>query len=343
MCVWSAYTGMKQAAPELWSSLKKIEGIWAGFYTGLVTESEGKFHCGKVLGNTGVWSSKYDLSAFPGTCGLIHSRTNSGGDERWSHPFVGSSGKVALISQGCSGIFRGREISEKWGNEMLRAGKTFSSGIFGLPPRYPMLSNGAQVHSAEVGVNAVEYWYEKLGDPLAAVKKVFSEINNESATCFIFADRPGVIAFANSNQRMVYQKTREGVYLSITAIGLPDGFGMELPCNSVGLITPTELKMERLADRYETDTFLPKEMLKKSLEYIAANPGCFLANVADFALKPLFPPETLNYRVGAAYRVLETLLMENLVRLEPRETAGSAGMPGTVFGIFAEHSHGINH
>ena len=89
--------------------------------------------------------------------------------------------------------------------------------------------------------------------------------------------------------------------------------------------------------------FLPKELLKASLEYSAANPGCFLANVADFALKPLFPPETLNYRVGAAYRVLETLLMEKLVRLEQRETTGSAGMPGTVFGIFAEHSHGINH
>ena len=337
MCVWSAYSGSKPAAPELWESLKKIEGIWAGYYTGIVTGSEGKLHMGKVLGNTRVWQEKYDLSAFPGTFGLIHSRTNSGGDERWGHPFVGSAGKVALISQGCSGVFkdRAKTVCEKWGNEMLEKGKTFSSGIFGLPERYPVLSDGAQVHSAEVEVNAVEYWYEKLGDPLEAIKKVSSDTNTESATCFIFADRPGVIGFANCNQRMVYQRTCDGVHLSITTIGLPDSFGMELPCNCAGLITPDELKLEKLGDRYETDTILPRGIIEAALTYIRNTPGCCLANVADFALKPIFPADTLNYRVGAAYRVLETLLSENLVKLVPEERTGGAGAPGTVFKIYA--------
>ena len=337
MCVWSAYTGSRPAAPELWESLKRIEGIWAGFYTGLVTCSEGKLYSGKVLGNTRVWQEKFDLSDFPGTFGLIHSRTNSGGDERWSHPFVGSAGKVALISQGCSGVFKDRSkaVFEKWGNEMLKAGKTFSSGIFGLPERYPVLADGAQVHSAEVGVNAVEYWYEKLGDPVAAIAKVFSDICTEDATCFIFADRPGVIGFANSNQHMVYSRNADGVHLSITSIGLPDGFGVELPFNSVGLITPTELKLERLGDRYETETFLPGGMLKTALAYIRKNPGCSLGNVADFALKPLFPAGKLDCRVAASYRVLETLLAEDLVELRPEEKTGGAGAPGTVYRIFA--------
>jgi len=337
MCVWSAYTGGKPAAPELWESLKKIEGIWAGFYTGLVTCSEGKLYHGKVLGNTRIWKEKYDLSAFPGTCGLIHSRTNSGGDERWSHPFVGSAGKVALISQGCSGIFkdRAKAVFEKWGNEMLEAGKTFSSGIFGLPERYPVLAGGAQVHSAEVAVNAVEYWYEKLGDPMAAISKACSDLNTESATCFIFADRPGIIGFANCNQHMVYCRSREGVHLSITAIGLPDGFGMELPCNCVGLISPTELKLEKLGDRYETETSLPHGLLKLALDYIRNNPGCLLAHVTDAVLKPLLPAEKLNYRAGSAYRVLETLLAERLVKLVPEEKTGGAGAPGTVYRIYA--------
>ena len=338
MCVWSAYSGSKPAAPELWESLKKIEGIWAGYYTGIVTESEGKLHWGKVLGNTRVWREKYDLSAFPGTCGLIHSRTNSGGDERRSHPYLGSSGKVAIISQGCPGYFSARSaaVAVKWGNEMLAAGKTFPSALPApLKPTSPVLSDGSSVAGAEIGANAVEYWYEKLGDPLAAIKKVFSDINNETASCFIFADRPGVIGFANSNQRMVYQRSCDGVHLSITTIGLPNGFGMELPCNCAGLITPGELKLEKLGDRYETDTFLPKGMIEAALTYIKENPGRSLANVADFALKPLFPPDTLNFRVGASYRVLETLLAENLVKLVPEERTGSAGAPGTVFKIFA--------
>ena len=337
MCVWSAYTGKSPAAPILWDSLKKIEGIWAGYYTGIATCHDGKILMDKVFGNMEAWAEKYDLADFPGTCGLIHSRTNSGGDVRWGHPFVGSSGKVAIISQGCSGVFKSRSCGrfEEWGNEMLANGKVFSSGIFDLPKRYPVLSDGGQVHSAEVAAQSVEYWYEKLGDPLAAIKQVLSDTNTESASFFIFADRPGVIGFSNANQHVVYQRTADGVYLSITSLGLPGRCGMELPCNSVGIITPDEIKIERLNDRYETDMNMPSGMIERSLEYIKANPGCHLANVADHPLKELFTPDTLNYRVGAAYRVLETLILEEKVRMEAVSNVGPAGNKGTSFKLYA--------
>ncbi len=338
MCVWSAYTGSKPAAPELWESLKKIEGIWAGFFTGIVTGTEGKLHLGKLQGNTRAWQEKFSLDSFPGTCGLIHSRTNSGGDERWGHPFVGSAGKVALISQGCNGVFKDRAIAtfEKWGAEMVRMGKTFSSAIYGLPKRYPELPDGGQVHSAEVGVNAVEYWYEKTGDPLEAIAKVYSDLCVEAGTCFLFADRPRLIGFANSNQHMVYQRSRKDVYLSITTLGLPGGFGMELPCNCVGLISPDGMELRKLGDRYEVEPFLPDGMLKAAMDYITANPGCSLGKVTDFALKPLFPAGKLVYKVGAAYRLLEILMAEKRVRLEPRDEVSATGTPGTAFGIYAE-------
>ena len=338
MCVWSAYTGKKSAAPFLIDSLGRIEGFWGGFYTGLVTNDNGVLRMGKVLGNLRVWNEKYSAKDFPGFSGLIHSRTNSGGDESRSQPYVSCSGKVAVISQGCSGFFSDRSpsITVKWGNEMLKAGKSFESALATpLKPTSPVLADGTCVAPAEIAANAVDYWYEKLGDPMAAIAKVFSDINNESASCIIFADLPGVIGFANSNQRMVYQRTRDGVHLSISTIGLPDGFGMELPCNCVGLITPGELKLEKLGDRYETETFLPRGMVMTALDYIRNNPGSLLPHVLDAALKPLFPANKLDYRVGAAYRVLETLLAEGLVKLVPEERTGSAGAPGTLFGIYA--------
>lgn len=333
MCVWSAYTGKSPAAPIIWDSLKKIEGIWGGFYTGIVTCSEGKLFMGKVMGNMEVWQQKFALSDFPGNCGLIHSRTNSGGDERWGHPFVGSSGKVAIISQGCSGIFkeRSKPNAEMWGNEMLKNGKKFSSSIFGLPERYPVLSDGGQVHSAEVGVQAVEYWYEQLSDPFAAVKKVFSELTNEAASLFIFADRPGVICFSNSNQHLVYQQNADGVYLSISTLGLPGNFGMELPYNSVGMITPEKICFERLHERYETMMQVPRGMVQASFEYIKNNPGCFLAALTDNVLKPWLPADKLCCRAGSAYRVLEILVLDGRVRMEPVSYPGSAGTPGTIF------------
>ena len=335
MCVWSAYTGKKNAAPLLWESLKKIEGIWAGYYTGLVTQSEGKLHLGKVLGNTKTWEESFKLEDFPGTSGLIHSRTNSGGDEKWGHPFVGSSGKVAIISQGCGGVFKGKIPFEARGNEMVGKGKVFASGLWGLPVRYPVLSDGGQVHSAEVAVQCVEYYYEQLGDPLAAIKKVMSELTTEAASCFLFADRPGVIGFSNSNQHMVYQMTGDGVYLSITTLGLPGNFGMELPCNSVGLIAPGEIRFERLSDRYETLADFPGGLISDALDFVKANPGCLLGNIADKVIKDRFPENSLNYRAGCAYRVLEVLVTEGKVRMENVDTVGGSGQKGTSFRLYA--------
>ena len=337
MCVWSAYTGKKSAAPFLIDSLGRIEGIWGGFSTGLVTNDNGVLRMGKVLGNLRVWKERYSAKDFPGFSGLIHSRTNSGGDERWGHPFVGSSGKVAIISQGCGGLFAGESNPkfEKWGNEMLEKGKVFSSGIFDLPKRYPVLSDGGQVHSAEVAVQAVEYYYEKLNDPFEAVKQVQQVLTNEAASLFLFADHPGVIAFSNANQHLVYQQDNDGIFLSITTLGLPPKNGMELPCNSVGVITPDSLRIEKLHPRYETDMTMPEKMLTLSLECIKNNPGLLLGNVTDRILKPLLPQDKLCYRAGTAYRVLEQLVNEGLVRMEPVESESSQGTPGTVFKLYA--------
>ena len=337
MCVWSAYTGKRDAAPILWESLKKIEGFWGGYYTGLVTGDQNGLHHGKVLGNMEVWQENFDLAGFPGTCGLIHSRTDSGGDERWGHPFIGCAGKVALISQGCNGIFsdRANPVLEDWGNRMLQNGKSFPSAIYGQAGRYPVLADGGQVHCGDVGAQAVEYYYEKWGDPLKAVQHVFSDITIEDATLFLFADRPGVIVFANANQHLVYQKTADGTYLSISAIGLPGNCGMELPCNSIGIITPDEIRIEALHERYETDMTIPAGTLSADLEFIKANPGKLTGHMADGALKGLFPRGALNYRVGAAYRCIETLIAEEKIRVEKVQTVGSQGTPGTAFRLYA--------
>lgn len=337
MCVWSAYTGKRFAAAEAWESLKKIEGIWSGFYTGLVTCSEGKLHMGKVMGNMEVWSGKFCLDDFPGNSALIHSRTNSDGDERWGHPFVGTSGKVAIIAQGAYGVFSDRANLkfEEWGNEMIKNGKRFVSGIRNDSHRYPMLPDGNQVHCTEVIGQSVEYWYEKLGNPLKAIKHVLSEIATEAAYLFLFSDRPGIIGFANANQHMVYQQSSDGVYLSITALGLPGNCGMELPCNCAGIISPDELHIEKLHNRYNTMMELPSGLLEASYEFIKATPGCLLGHVVDKVLRSRFPAGTLNYRCGAAYRILETLVLDGKVKLVPTPATGLMGAPGTSFRLYA--------
>ena len=106
MCVWSAYAGKKEAAPLLLEALKKTEGYWAGYYTGIaVCSSSKEINFAKCVGHTGVWEERFNVADLPGNTGIAHSRTNSGGDDNFAHPYVGTEGIVALVSQGSVGIF----------------------------------------------------------------------------------------------------------------------------------------------------------------------------------------------------------------------------------------------
>ena len=60
MCVWSAYAGKKPAAPVLLEALKKTEGFWAGFYTGMATCDNGQLFFEKCTGYTGIFEKEYD-------------------------------------------------------------------------------------------------------------------------------------------------------------------------------------------------------------------------------------------------------------------------------------------
>ena len=54
MCVWVGCIAKKPCASSLADALEKIEGIWAGYYTGIVTVDGGKLHhakCACVCGS----------------------------------------------------------------------------------------------------------------------------------------------------------------------------------------------------------------------------------------------------------------------------------------------------
>ena len=85
-----------------------------------------------------------------------------------------------------------------------------------------------------------------------------------------------------------------------------------------------------------TSMELPENMLKDSYEYIKSNPGCLLSGVVDNVLKPQLKPGILNYRVGAAYRILETLLKENMITFKVDTVTRGMGAPGTVFRLYAK-------
>lgn len=337
MCVWSAYAGDREAAPLLWGSLERIEGIWGGFYTGLVTLSDSGLHWEKCVGCTEVWKKRYDLKDFPGRAGLIHSRTQSGGDAHRAHPFVGADGVVALVSQGSCGIFADCEDAfAACADAMLDRGRRCRSAVPETASRSFLLKDGTRASMSDIVANAVEEQYLQHGDPVRAMKTVCGSLPEESATIFLFRDRPGFIGFVNVNQHVVCDFEAGSVWLSVTSLGVP-GYAMEIPGNSVGFVTAAgEFHRERLSEEGpEPDTRIPEKALPAFRDAVRKNPGLTLGPLCDLAVRPLFPHTTLEYCAVAAYRALETLARAGEIRFEPALVPGYEDVPGRVFRIFS--------
>jgi len=331
MCVWSAYTGKREAVPLLWESLNRIEGIWGGFYTGLVTGGN-QLNWRKCGGHSGIWESRFSLRELPGTCGLIHSRTASGGDDRRAHPFIGAQGEVALVSQGSYGRFS-KEPFIACGNRLLAEGVQFRSAA-NDDSRCPVLDNGMKVCMSDVVANAVELEYMKHHDPLEAMMKVCGELAEESATIFLFRGLSDFIGYVNANQHLVYDFEDGEVFLSVSRIGLP-GHGFEIPGNSAGYLTASgEFHRQELGRKYAPiDSRIPAGALDVFRDYLIQNPGTLLPWICDKALSPLFPHQQLEYRAVTAYNMLETLYFDGHIRFEPEVIQGPAG-PGRIFKIY---------
>lgn len=335
MCVWSAYAGKKQAAPLIFEALKRCEGYWAGYYTGLAVCHEGVLRYDKCVGHTGIFEKQFDLADYPGTTGIAHSRTNSGGGANRAHPFVGTEGKVALISQGSIGVFAGQmhrysEVAHRLYAEGRRMRSGSSTDGMRHIPEYVM-PDGNQVSLSDIVVNYIESEYMKHGDMVRAMRTASSYLLEESCSICIFADRPGVLGFINMNQRVGYSFESDGVYMGTTQAAFPGCF-MEIPGNSVGYVTAEgEYHREKLGD-FNIDSTIPGGLIPAVLDYLKENPGALLGHICDKAIRPCgFERGRFDYHSLAAYRTIEALVNAGLVKYEVFDNPGSKGIDGRSF------------
>ncbi|MBQ2273110.1 MAG: glutamine--fructose-6-phosphate aminotransferase, partial [Clostridia bacterium] len=89
MCNIAGCVGSRRAAPILLEMLRRQEGFAGGYYTGIATIHEGRIYSAKLTGDVSKLISDTDAADLPGTIGIIHSRSKSGGGDPWAHPFLG--------------------------------------------------------------------------------------------------------------------------------------------------------------------------------------------------------------------------------------------------------------
>ena len=329
MCELCAYIGVKeQAAPLLLEYGKRVEGLWSGYCTGIgVQAPDGTLKLHKTLGCSRYWEERYRTGDLPGTVGFFHSRTGypgCPGDSRYAHPFLSSDGEVMVVSQGALGIFAersGRIVGI--GNELLKMGRGFSSADFRLETdRYLRLEDGSRVHMSNIVCEYAAALVAAGAAPLEAVRKVGTEIPEESVTLFLFRRHPGHLYAVNMNQRLGILRHEDGVSLATCALA----FGndrvalMETPPNSVLDVSADALHVERLSKELHPYLQVPPGLREAFLDWLAANPGSMLAHLMDHALKVRYPAGVLRH--VPTHELFEELYFDGKVLLSTREYPG---------------------
>lgn len=329
MCTLAGYVGEKNAAPILIEMSKRQEGLWAGFYTGLTTISKGLLHHDKVVGSTLKLENETHAASFPGTVGIVHSRTNSGGDKEWGQPFVDGSKIVSCAAQGSPGLFVDNIHRIKLGDELNSKGVSFRTAVPGPVSRYPVLTNGSSIHSTEIFCASVSDEYKKCSDPVEAIKKTALRIPTEAIYLLLFRDEPEKIFVYNFNQRLVFGRDNSGTYFASSSLSFPEQVAIwcEMPANAIAIVSKDTLEFIRFVPKQEflvSETY-PVGLEEAFLSYVYSHPGKTLGQVVGEVTKGLFPKATLVRKAAAGYQTLERLIANGEIRTEPHMVPGVNG------------------
>ena len=226
MCNIAGYVGEKNAASVLIDMIRPQEGLGGGYFTGLATHDGKRLQYRKVQGELADLLQMTDAATLPGTTGIAHSRTPSGGDGSWAHPFASErNGSVELcyVANGAIGRFK------PLNNDFNKIADRLIADGFDIPckldfpgEKYNKLSTGEAVHMSDVMCQLI-YSYKAKGLYTAdAMAEAFMEMPSEIVGLSVDREYPDRIFFSRINQPMFVAFDQSGAYLATSPIGFPD-------------------------------------------------------------------------------------------------------------------------
>ena len=242
MCNIAAYVGDRPAAPILIEMIRRQEGLNGGFFTGIATIHEGRIHYRKLTGDLQHLLDNTDAASLPGNIGLIHSRTNDGGGDKWSHPFVSGDENdphIAYVANGGSGIFKERRHEYGLLAEKLHAeGYTLHSKQFLGEHKYNPLSDGSAVHMSDAMCQLIAKHIDMGKTEDRAMADAFCQMPSEIVGLLISLAHPDRIFFSRISMPMFVGFSDHGAYMASSPTAFFDDAGEPtlLPANSSGWV-----------------------------------------------------------------------------------------------------------
>ncbi len=225
MCNIAGYVGTRDATPILIEMMKRQEGFWGGYYSGLSTIHGGKIHHAKIIGDTQRMLDYTDAKHLPGTVGVLHSRSKSGGDDLWSHPFIGAGGHVAYSAYGGYGFFASEPYKSRRTalfNALEDSGYHSRSRTLKRVGSYPTAPDGSSAHVSDIMAQYITSLIDDGLDAPSAMERAYCTMPGEIVGLTLHDAEPDCIVWSRVNQPMVVGFADHGVYLATTALAFPD-------------------------------------------------------------------------------------------------------------------------
>jgi len=225
MCNIAGYVGTRDAAPILIEMMLREEGWAGGYQTGIATIHEGKIYYAKITGDTKRLLEHTDAAHLPGKIGIMHSRSRSGGDDLWAHPFIGTGGHTAYIANGGIGIFSKEENTAARNAifaELESSGYHSSSRTHGKIGSYPTLPDGTSAHISDIMAQLITRYIDEGLDSRAAMDKAFCTMPSEVVGLMLHDAEPNCITYARINYPMNVGFSDHGAYMATTRDAFPE-------------------------------------------------------------------------------------------------------------------------
>ncbi|MCK5806512.1 MAG: hypothetical protein KAI66_27025 [Lentisphaeria bacterium] len=326
MCNLAGYVGRERAAPILVGMMGRQEGFGGGYYTGIATVADGKLHVRKVVGDLVTLLEETDAAELPGTVGIIHSRSKSGGDVEYGHPFVDASGELAYVANGHIGFYEDQGDPQRLVAELESAGMTFRSLVHGTVGCYPSLPDGRTVHLSEITAMLIGRAMRASGDPLEAMRRAYLEYPGEIVGLAVHSQHPGSVFAARFNQPLTSGQGETGMFMATTALAFPDEgidwLGSIPPCTAARIGSDGITMLPFREQRGTVAETMPwAEGTKAVLEELDTQDCCGIGALKN-ATASLWPKEKAPQKDRLVYEILHSLAQQGRVRFEDRRVPG---------------------
>ena len=239
MCNLAGYVGDEPAAPILLDMMERQEGMAGGFYSGVATVADGELRYAKVIGDFARLRRETDAERLPGTVGIAHSRSNSGGDLEWGHPFLNCDGKLAYVANGGYGIFNNADKRNRVARNLVEAGHRLRSRAPEAVGKYPLLADGSCVHMSDAMCHLIGAFMAESRGPAQAMRRAFHKFPSEIVGLMLHADYPDRVVATRINQPLMIGRSKGATFMASAAVAFPGATAdwlMPMPINATASV-----------------------------------------------------------------------------------------------------------